>query len=1107
MSRGAVYLCFFISGFSGLVSEVVWSRLIAYTMGSSQLSIALVVSVFMSGLALGSYVGGSLADRTAAPLRLYGWLVLLAGVLSAAVAPLLWLMEPILGVVYRWNDGAPNHPLFSIATALACTATLLAPTLMMGASLPALVRHLARNDGEVGARLGTLYGINTFGAVAGTAAAGLYLIGRFGLGWTIVIGAGLDVMVGLYVLRRTRGESLHFAARRTATHSAPHASAPLATTAITAPRAARAAIIAFGIAGFANMCLQLGWTRALVIAIGNSTYAFSLILGMFIFGLAAGGWLAGLFADRLKDPVTVFGWLLVATAAAAGFTIPWLGLAPGRFAIDIAATATANQGLDLASFLLTGARSQVLAILPATLLMGMALPLAGRVAAWSGRGVGRAVGSAYAANTLGAILGTALAGFVLIPLFDRVWGVLYFATALTLAGGVIVLCVAPSARRSTRFGLLGATLALLALVGFQTRPHGVFDNGKDERSYWHPSVFAVGVYMDPSSGRGIETSEDFARARIKQFESLYYKDGGIASVAVVRDRTSGHKSLTISGKTDASEGENSVDQPTQLLLGHLPVLAHPNPRRVLTLGLGGGMTLGAMVAHREVEHIDLLELLPEVEEAARRFFATANNNALLDSRVRKIIGDGRNHITHTSARYDIISSEPSNFWIAGLGNLFTEDFYREALERLNDDGIMCQWVYVYSIRLADYQIALRTFNKVFPHVSVWSSALGDTLLLGSRQPIVFDRDRIATGLAQPAARAQLEGIGIATPEDLFRYFQCRGETLANWLGAGATNTDFHPILEYSSPFGFFASDRDIGIKLSAAATSALPTASFRNFSIDQLTRVEARRASGRALQRLKYHMDRAHAEEALSEYAGLLRVEDPWTLDAADRELLGGLQSFRELATRREFLARASAIEHAPDRWKPVFALAMLERELKLLVESLQSVAAAERRGAPASDVLQFRLFTAVTAGMDGQLKFAEDTLRVAIDASTDDDPNRAEAIYNLGFCLEQQSRFDEAELAYLDAMARRSDVARAAGRLNTCLANRQDPSPAVQAARAALSAAMATGTFETERVAAVARSLAAAGRRAEAIQWLAAAVSIAPGRYESELEEWRKAS
>lgn len=1034
MKKSWIYLCFFLSGFSGLVNEIVWSRLFVYTMGTSHLSIAVVVSVFMGGLALGSGIGGPYADRIRNPLRLYGVLVLCAGLLSGAVAPLLWILEPLLGVAYRLHDGEPGHPFFTLVKALVCAGTILLPTTLMGATLPALARHLTRGTGEVGSKLGALYAVNTFGAVAGALAAGFYLIGLWGLGWSAVLGAAVDVAVGAVVLILTRKERSP-AAMPVETGGKPHRES-LQEERI--PWAVKIAVCAFGVSGFANMCLQLGWTRALILSIGNSTYAFSLIVGIFIFGLAAGGWAAGLFSDRLKNPVAAFGWLLVATAVAAGSTIPWLGLSPARFAWKLGQL-TRSGGFDYLGLLRAGLGGVALAILPATILMGMAFPLAGRMRAVSGSGLGRAVGVSYAANTAGAILGTAVTGFVLMPLLGSIWKLLYFAVGLSLLSGIVVILAAPGGRRSLRYGVLGAAVAAILALAYPFRPYGVLDSPSDARPYWHPVVFAMGSYINFPTARSYPSTEDFARESIRSWEASYYRDGEVASVAVLRHRTEGNLVLNISGKVEASAGGRfTTDLQTQLLSGHLPVLVHPAPRTALCLGLGGGMSLGAITAHREIESIDLLELCPEVEVAARLHFGDANKGALVNPRVRKLIGDGRNHLTHTNRMYDIIASAPSNFWIAGIGNLFTDRFYEVVKKRLNPGGILCQFVYGYNIRMEDYRIALRTILRSFDHVTIWNNNYGDTLLLCSQEPQTFDRARIARGLEEPAVSADLVPIGVSTPEDLFRYFVHEGAGLRDWVGTGPINRDLHPLLEFRSPLGFFDPDPDIPLALAQAAPAALPGALFRGFSTRELETVALRRANSRSLTR--YLRSRKLAQ-TVEDYAAVVRDGDPWAIDCAARDLSMKLSSAstsrrelfekarlvhdtaelckadglrplggRELASCLEDYRRAAG-DAPPACWDAHLALAFVELQVNLPGEAMKSLETARARGAPPHKLSHVR---GIALGMQGNLEGAEAALREALETTPGGRvADRGETAYNLGFCLEKRGKFDEAVKHY----------------------------------------------------------------------------------------------
>ena len=633
MARPLVYLCFFLSGFSGLVNEIVWSRLFVYTMGSSHLSITVVVSVFMGGLALGSAIGGRLADRAANPLRLYGVLVLVAGLLAALVVPLIALFEPLLGYAYRLHDGHPNHWFFSVVKAGVSSATILVPSTFMGATLPVIARHLTKSGGELGARLGVLYAVNTFGAVAGACAAGFVLLRWVGIGGSAILGAGVDVAVGLFVCGVAGGRV--FAPRSPADVEEPRSGAPHAPqlASLSVPLPVRVAVLAFGISGAVNMALQLGWTRASVLAIGNSTYAFTAIVAVYIFGLAAGSWIAGLFADRVRNPIAAFGWLLVGTAVASWITIPWLGVAVPRLTWSllhlVQTVRNADPTADPTFFqnLVHGIRLVVAVILPATLLMGMAFPLVGRIRVLDTAGVGRAVGAAYASNTIGAILGTALTGFFLIPTLERTWMLLYLCVAVGLVAGMAVLFFAPrTGSPSRRWASLAAVCLLLVSGAWWWRPHGI---KKGEVSLqWHPVTQALGAYTNRSAAQHATDWREYAKRQIQLHQALYYRDGEAASVAVLRQRSNGHIMLNISGKTDASAGELSLDTQTQLLMGHLPLLVHPSARRALNLGLGGGQSLGAMSLHTRLESIDLLELCPEVVDAAGKFFAGVNHRAL-----------------------------------------------------------------------------------------------------------------------------------------------------------------------------------------------------------------------------------------------------------------------------------------------------------------------------------------------------------------------------------------------------------------------------------------------------------------------------------------------
>ncbi|MBI4585679.1 MAG: fused MFS/spermidine synthase [Planctomycetes bacterium] len=1121
MIKNWVYLCFFISGFGGLVYEVVWSRLFVYTMGSSHLSIAVVVSVFMGGLALGSALGGLLADRAASPLRLYGWLVIGAGLLSAAVVPEIGLLGPILGAVYRLNDGSPSHPLFTLAKAAVCAVTILLPTTCMGATLPALARHLARSSREIGARLGSLYAVNTFGAVAGAGAAGFFLIPRLGLLWSMLLAAAGDIAAGAAVLALSR-RGLP-AAGSAAARRASGASPALIQTVV--PLSVRAAVLAFAVSGFANMCLQLGWTRALVVSIGNSTYSFSIIVGIFIFGLAGGGWIAGLLADRLKNPALAFGWLLIATSAAAAITIPWLGLSPATFAWKLgklAAAATKENPFDFTRFLFASAWQVALMILPATLLMGMAFPIVGRLRTLSEQALGRSVGFSYAANTLGAILGTAATGFFLMPLLGRIWAILYLAVGLSFLAGAAVLAAAPISRprRWAHLGTLGLVAALLLAAGHLTRPYelrppAASSPGRQEppvlsQLFWHPVVFALGAYINVGLAGGFKSSEDYARHAIEEWNPLYYRDGEDGSVAVLQRRKDGLLSLNISGKIDASAAKIfSFDLQTQLLMGHLALLVHPAPKGALNLGLGCGMSLGAMVSHSAVEQVDMIEISPEVVEAARRHFSEANKKALDHPKVRNLIGDGRNHLAHTAKRYDVISSGPSNFWIAGIGNLFTQEYYRLLLDRLEPGGIVCQWIYGYSIRAEDYKLALRTILSVFPHVTVWTNSYGDTIFLSAREPIVFDRDRIAAALSEPAVRADLAPIGITTPEDLFRYFRAEGAMLEGWVGEGAVNRDLVPVLEFTSPLGFFETNTDIIPAMAAAGQAPLAAGLFRNFSAEQIRAIEAYRRHGRAMVRCVNLTYGKKFQEAGSLYEGLAQDGDGWSLLAAAREIARMTQVLDEEA-RIPILNQAREAHDTPDlqeafrrATQPLIDQVAAAVRASQPAEALKLLEKASRWKVAAHHVAHLRGLALATRG---NLPEAASSLREAFEKwPAGAAAEKGEVAHNLGRVYERQERFEEALAAYEQSRGLGFNAAIIGVARSRCFRALGRGNEAVREASAALGAAGSSKSIAGDAAAELGRAHGAAGNWADAVRWLEEAAKAAPGRYDRELEEARQ--
>ena len=771
----AILACFFLSGATGLVYEVIWTRMLGLVFGHTVYAVSTVLAAFMGGLAAGSILFGRLADRSHHPIRLYGLLEGGIGLYCLATPALLRGVEGVYLTLHRRLDFSPSA--FSLTQFLLAFGILLVPTTLMGGTLPILSRFLVRESETLGRRVGGLYALNTFGAVAGAYAAGFHLLPVFGIQrslWLVVtlnLGIGVLAIVFDRRLERLQVRGAASALERTDASAPSLPGSPL-------PRPVAVLVLTlFGISGGVSMIYEVGWTRALSLVVGSSTYAFSTMLVAFLVGLAAGSALfARWWGDRVL-PAWSFALLQLGIGATAAVVLPYFDRLPDLFLMAFRVTRD-SRVIILAQFLVSG-----LAMLLPTLLMGATFPCAVRLLARGAGSVGMDVGRVYAVNTLGAILGTIAAGFVLIP----VWGLQHSLTAASLLNllGAAALGLA-SLRESRRaFPLAVAGLAAAGVALLPAIPT------------WDRNVMASGVVVyGPQYAAGGQGGRlrDLAPADV---ELLFYRDGLGATVSV--HRRGDERSLRVNGKTDASTGQ---DMHTQLMLGHLPLLLHPAPRKVLVIGLGSGVTAAAVAQH-PVEAVDVVEIEPAVVEAAT-FFARENREVLRNPRVRVHIADGRNFLLTRTAPLDVIISEPSNPWMSGIGNLYALDFYAMAARRLQPDGLFVQWIHAYQLDIEDLRMVVATFRQVFPHVSLWSGTTGDFLLVGSRRPVSVDPARLRRRTdSSPGIRQDLDRLGMSDPLAILADFVLAEPDLARFSEGGLLNTDDLPLLEFSAPFSMY----------------------------------------------------------------------------------------------------------------------------------------------------------------------------------------------------------------------------------------------------------------------------------------------------------------
>lgn len=777
-------ILYLLSGAAALLYEVCWLRLQTLSMGHSTPAVGALLTAFMGGLAGGSLLGGRMTRGldAARALRLYAGLegaVALCALAMPFAAP---AVRPLLAWAYADGDGGV---LFDLVRLIVSIALIGVPAAAMGASFPVGVVAVGNRDAA------ELYAANTVGAAAGAALTGFVLLPALGLFGTTLVGVGLNAVAAAGALLLGGRVGLAQIADPNGPRGTVPRRTPLPGTAPrgTVPRCALPAAI-LAVSGFVALVYEVAWTRVLAMTLGPTTYAFSAMLVAFIAGLGIGSAIAASLLPRIRHPAVWLGAAMIAAAAAAliaSSRVDQLPLVIASRAARADASFTAVFGLEVAL--------AIVLQLPMTLALGATFPLAIAMTSASGESAPRAAATVYSANTAGAIAGALAGSFILVPVAG-------LQTSLQLVSIGAVVAGALVARRAAVFLVAAGVLAFALWT-----------------PEWNHARLANGAYrFAPAQAAG-----DIATA-LEAGELAYYKEGAAGTVSV--RRLIGVTSLAIDGKVDASNG---ADMLTQKLLAHLPLLLHDNPRSVYIIGLGSGVTLGAALRH-PVERATVSELSPEVV-AASTAFRNENHDALRDPRTQLIVGDGRSHLLLSDEMYDVIISEPSNPWMAGVSTLFTRDFFRAARTRLRPGGILCQWAHTYNISDADLRSIVATFLSEFPDGSAWLVGEADLLLVGSTSPMRALEDGITRAWGRPGVAADLADVNARDPFSVLSLFVARGADLRSYASGAVVQSDDRLELEYSAPRAIYGRYQTGNVErlhaLAATAEVPRPIAALR----------------------------------------------------------------------------------------------------------------------------------------------------------------------------------------------------------------------------------------------------------------------------------------
>ncbi len=754
--------CFLASGAAGLLYEIVWSKQLAYVLGSSLHAVAAVVASFLGGLALGARFLGVPLARRGDGARMYARLEIGVAVLGLLLLPALRASDPLVGQLYRALGG--ETPAFAVARLGLLVLALLPPAALMGATLPVLVAHVERD--LVGAGLARLYALNTLGAVVGSIAAGFLLLPVIGLTATTFVAAALNLAVAAVAWKRG-GASARSAAVPEPVVAAALPVAPLE------PGPRRIVAVMFALSGFGALAFQIAWVRLFGLVFGSSVYSFSAVLAVYLLGIALGSAIAGPRLGRLAT-LGGFGALQLLLAASAAFALQAFPSLPQRM-LDMGIQA----GADWRALLLAETGTVALLIGVPCLILGALFPVTVRLL--QSRDGGHATGTAYAVNTAGTIAGSLAAGFWLVPRIG-VQGTHVGATVLAGLLGVVA-CTMAVRRRELR-GPAALTAALsLAVAGLMLAI----------APRWEAPLMSAGVYRPTQAARVnsfAQGAPDAVRRATFEDRVLYYREGINASVILGTDERGKELWLKVGGKVDAS----TLDMETQVLLGLLPGALADSGSRALVIGHGSGVTTASVLA-AGMGPTEVVELEPGVV-AASRWFHAKGEDPLDDPRTTLVLGDARTHLLHAAGRYGLIVSEPSNPWIAGVNNLFTVDFYRRVRARLEPDGVFCQWLQLYEISPETFATLLRSYLEVFPEGQLFFITRNvDLLLVAAPKDRAFDLARLRT----PAARRQLDRAHIPDAAMLAAYWAAPLDSLRRIAGSAELNRDDRPVVEYRAP--------------------------------------------------------------------------------------------------------------------------------------------------------------------------------------------------------------------------------------------------------------------------------------------------------------------
>ncbi len=957
--RAIVLVLFFLSGACGLIYEVVWQRMLVLVFGSTAFATATILASFMGGLALGSFYFGRLVDRYREPLKLYAYLEVGIGVFALLFPFIISGVTAIyIGIYQNFHT---TFLVFSLIKFALSFLVLLIPAFLMGGTLPILSRLFVRNFSQVGWGVGRLYGINTFGAVVGTFSAGFFLIILFGAKETAYIAAAVNILIAGIAFGLSRF-SLPDASENTIDvqpeDKKPKRKRPNSGETDRQPYPPyvfHLILVVYGLSGFCALAYEVLWTRVLVFYFLSSTYAFTIMLTTFLFGLALGSLIFGRFIDKWKHQLNLLALIEVLIGLFAILSIWEFSKLHGLMASLVEWRPSWHM------YVVARYAGAFLIMFIPTLLMGIAFPLVSKIYTQNQERLGSYVGNIYSVNTIGSVLGSIAAGFAMIPLIGITNSIILIAS-LNLILGIIILFSNPFMRRKIK----GAALAGMAVIIAVT-------------SIAIPSDKPLGLYGSP-----------FQDLKLGG-KVLFYQEGIGATVSVHQRPADPYdqqvyKLLEVDGINVA--GTSPMLRTTQKLQGHLPILLYKastgkDPKNVFLLGLASGASSYAATRHR-IDRLDVLEIV-SAEIDALPYFQEINRDILNEPKFQLRIDDARNYLLATREEYDVIESDTTHPELSP--SLFTREYFELAKERLSESGVVSVWLPIYSMSEETFKILLKTFHSVFPHVTVWYASSYPTkhaLLIGSKTKLKIDFEVLQEELEYPPVKESLAEVGLDDIFTILTSFITDESRIGEYVADSLVNTDNRPYLAYYNPIQKVRDSLIVPIVLETFTELSLPVFPYL---------VNMGEADTEIRTTLENHsLARSHVIQAIAynyqlDYTNAIyELEKALAITPEDNNIKNSLE-LAQAKQAHSYLVQGGALLQA----------GRLEEAMAIYREALQSYPKSVR-------ALSGLAFIHYTRGEHAQ---AIEELMKAIDI----DPGYVEARYALAMVYINMSEYEQAEL------------------------------------------------------------------------------------------------